>query len=54
MNYRLDTNDAFHDDPFYDQREEERTERRHAYNPGPLEQAIDAGYDPADAAEGTY
>ena len=50
----LDTNDAFHDDPFYDQREEERTESRRAHNPGPLERAIDAGYDPADATEGAY
>lgn len=25
MSYRLDCNDAFHDDPYYDEREEART-----------------------------
>ena len=52
----LDTNDAFHDDPFYDQREEERTEegRTDPARPGSLRDAIEHGYDPADAAEGCY
>lgn len=52
MTYRLDQNDRFWDDPYYDAREEART------TPGPqlprrgsLQDAIDNGYDPRDAIE---
>lgn len=52
MSFRLDQNDAFHDSPFYNDREEART------TPGPQEprrgskaDAIERGFDPRDAIE---
>lgn len=51
MTTRLDQNDAFHDDAYYDEREEARTEAARAYpepRPGSRQDAIDRGYNPAD------
>lgn len=55
MSYRLDCNDAFHDDPYYDEREEARTTPApETPRRGSLQDAIERGYDPADHIEGTY
>ena len=44
------------DDPHHDDRDEARTEegRTDPARPGSLRDAIEHGYDPADAAEGCY